>query len=410
MAESWIRRFEYLFISVRFLVWFVTNDHVFGCCCRVVKDKPPVVVVDVGGATGDGGGATGGGGGATAGGGGATGGGGGATGGGGGPKVVRGPMAAGIVGGSGISGGSGEGARAAAIAGAFLGILAAASGIMWAGYKLKPGLLAGVGAGGGGGGGSGGARVISSPSAGAGGGSGGAYHLVAGGASGGAASGGASAGQFASGGTAAGGGYSNVVVTRMDAMNGATTTGLGMGAAGSRLSTMGTQTAGASGGASSANFVDYFSSMSAVTASGGAGSGIANFVGGGARITRAAQTDLPYYGGTLATGYVTESMAMNAAASGGMLTSTSSYYQQQQNNAAMAGGGGGYGTMDNQTIVVDELPPPTLTRGMTAYESQVGVVDWLLVYKMRFTIVWWWTVKIGRQLQIRLPFVLKTIT
>ena len=281
------------------------------------------------------------------------------------------PSSARVQSAGGPSGGSGEGARASAIAGAFLGILAAASGIMWAGYKLKPGLL-----GGGGGGGGKGAMNISSPSA-------GSYQLVS---TGGGASG---AGGGAGGGAAKGGGggasYSNVAVTRMDAMNGATTTGLGFGAAGNRMSTMGTQTAGASaGGGASANFVEYFSSMSAMSAAGGGGSGIANYIGGVGRITRAAQTDLPYYGGTLATGYLTEAMAMNAGASGGMLSSTTTSYYQQD---AAAARGGGYGTMDNQTIVVDELPPPTLTRGMTAYESQVGI-EWSFVRKTCYH--WQW--------------------
>ena len=36
--------------------------------------------------------------------------------------------------------------------------------------------------------------------------------------------------------------------------------------------------------------------------------GIANFVSGGVFLTRAVQTDLPYYGGTLASGYVTAEM------------------------------------------------------------------------------------------------------
>ena len=282
---------------------------------------------------------------------------------GGGYIIAPGGQAAPVQAAAGPSGGSGEGARAGAIAGAFLGILAAVSGIMWAGYKLKPGLLGG----GGGGGGGKGAMNISSPSA-------GSYQLVS---TGGGASGAGGGAAKAGGGGAS---YSNVAVTRMDAMNGATTTGLGFGAAGNRMSTMGTQTAGASagGGGASANFVEYFSSMSAMSAAGGGGSGIANYIGGVGRITRAAQTDLPYYGGTLATGYLTEAMAMNAGASGGMLSSTTTSYFQQD---AAAARGGGYGTMDNQTIVVDELPPPTLTRGMTAYESQVGV-KWTFVRKM----------------------------
>ena len=40
---------------------------------------------------------------------------------------------------------AGEGARAAGVAGAFFGILLAASSVMWALYKFKPGLLGGGG-------------------------------------------------------------------------------------------------------------------------------------------------------------------------------------------------------------------------------------------------------------------------
>ena len=42
---------------------------------------------------------------------------------------------------------SGEGARAAAVAGAMLGVLAAVSSAMWALYKFKPGLIQGGGGG-----------------------------------------------------------------------------------------------------------------------------------------------------------------------------------------------------------------------------------------------------------------------
>ena len=49
--------------------------------------------------------------------------------------------------------GAGEGARAAGVAGALFGVLVAASSVMWAVYKFKPGLLGGAGARGAGGGG-----------------------------------------------------------------------------------------------------------------------------------------------------------------------------------------------------------------------------------------------------------------
>ena len=74
------------------------------------------------------------------------GGGAGVGGGAGGDEPDGGGVAVALVGGG--IGGGGEGARAGAVAGTFLGILVAASGIMWAAYKLKPGIIGAGGAGG----------------------------------------------------------------------------------------------------------------------------------------------------------------------------------------------------------------------------------------------------------------------
>lgn len=214
----------------------------------------------------------------------------------------------------------GEGARAAAVAGAMLGILAAASSIAWAFYKFKPGLI------GAGGGGPGGLLNISAPVSSA------SYHPVntqdtplttakgGGGTTGAASSTGAATGKKY-------GSTSFMTTTKADMANGAAA-----GGGSSAVAHMGTQTAG--GGTT--NFSEYFSySSSSASAAGGASStAIAGHKPG--TTTRAIQTDLVYQapGGAMGGG---SSASYNTTVRDTTVTNIF-------NNQQMAGGG--YGAAD----------------------------------------------------------------
>ncbi len=150
-----------------------------------------------------------------------------------------------------------DGTRAAAVAGTFLGLLALGSGLAWALYKFKPGLLSGVGGGGGP------SMSISAPRATT------NYQLVK-----------TTAGPGTSyrAGFTGGGGAS--------AVNGGVGIGLGAGSA-----SVSTQTLPAMGpvGADMANF-------RSISGSSVSGSGIAGIIAGGNSVMRPTQTDLLFLG------------------------------------------------------------------------------------------------------------------
>lgn len=229
------------------------------------------------------------------------------------------------VGGAGVE----EGARAAAVAGAMIGILALGSSAIWAFYKFKPGLI-GAGAGGGAP-----KMVISNPSsttipllpvggAGAGG----------GGASGGAlVASGAGAGGSAGGGAAAADGF----LIKSSGLSG---TGGGGG-----------------GGGGAVNLSEHFRSISSsVTANGVGGSG-----GGGAG----------FGGGTINRGIQTESALAAGGGGGGAAAagaqdqtiSRSTYIQQDIRNVYNVNQDAGYGTGQGQG---------TAAQGMATLQGQAG--------------------------------------
>lgn len=182
--------------------------------------------------------------------------------------VVASPVGAGVE----------EGARAAAVAGAMLGILAAASSLMWALYRFKPGLI---------GPGGGGALSISSPVSST------RYQPVSshdtpltgvrtgggmgdGGGSGGGGSGGASGKKY---------GSTSFMVTKTDMANGGASSAA---TAHGTMSHMGTQTAEAGAGA----FSNYFAYSSSSAAGSSSAAAISGHKPG--TMTRAIQTDLAY--------------------------------------------------------------------------------------------------------------------
>lgn len=224
-----------------------------------------------------------------------------------------------VVGGPVGAGDTGEGARAAAVAGAMLGILAAVSSIAWAFYKFKPGLI------GAGGGAPGGLLSISKPISSA------SYHPVStqdtplttakgiGGTASATSSTGAATGKKY--------GSTSFMTTKVDMANGAAAGG---GAA-AAVAHMGTQTVG--GGTT--NFSEYFSfSSSSAAAVGGATSTVVAGHRPGT-MTRAIQTDLSYQGA---------GGAMGGGSSVSHTTVRDTTVTNIFNNQQMVGGG--YGAAD----------------------------------------------------------------
>jgi len=218
--------------------------------------------------------------------------------------------------------GSAEGARAAGVAGAMLGVLAAVSSAMWALYKFKPGLI-------GGGGGSGANPLsISAPTA------TGSYHLVntqtsspplnrtAGPLPVGAGAGGGSSVGFSGFGANSAYGSTSFTTTKVEVANGGMTGG---------SSSMSTQNTGGAA-AGQANLASYFSPMGGAplntsgsdtmnrgiqtdmfASSGGGGSG---FAGGSSSTTTKTTTMYTFDGQQTAGGYSAGQTADGSSSAG----------------------------------------------------------------------------------------------
>ena len=273
-----------------------------------------------------------------------------AAGGDGGPNVAA--ASVGLFGG----GDGGEGARAGAVAGAFLGILVAASSIMWAAYKMKPGILGGAGSGA-----AAGPMNISSPSS--------NYPLVK-----------SQTSAFGTGyrGGGGGAGAGNAIAMTAVKVEGAAN-GAAVGAFGAGRASAGTQT-------TQMMAASMFSDYPAIAASGqyatlGAMSGL---MAGDGIVTRAVQTDLAYIAGAGAaaaqeSAMVAQSASSNAAAAGGGVgysenitnihseTHVSNFSSYQQNSMmAAAASAKSVATTETQT-----MPEPTAATPLLQEEAPI---------------------------------------